>query len=107
MELTEVTQRIIHSLAKNSSSKLGTFPRVVSLLGVSKKRKEDAVKQAFFDYINGNEVVLLISVSTSSKLFQFILSKVPQIWFIEGRVLERGKRKDVMALMFTRQKFMV
>lgn len=109
MELTEVKQRIIYSLSKNSSSNSGvsSVPRIISLFGVNKKQKASAVEQAFVEYTRGNETIILLSVSTSSKLFQYILSHAPQIWFIEGRVTEQNKKKDVLALMFTYQRFII
>ena len=109
MNIAEVKQKIIYSLSLNSSSNFGSSsPRIISLLDlISKKQKADTVKQAFFDFMKGEEIIILLSVSTSSKLFQYILHKVPQIWFIEGRVTAENKRKDVLALLFTHQKVII
>lgn len=110
MEIAEVKQKIICSLSLNSSSNSETssIPRIISLLDLSsKKQKEDAVKQAFFDFMKGEDMVVLLSVSVSSQLFKYIISRVPQIWFIEGRVTIENKRKDVIALLFTHQNVII
>lgn len=107
MEITEVQQKIIHSLSLTSSSNSGTsgVPRIINLLNKTKSEKAKAVEQAFFDFMKGENIVVLLSVSISSQLFKYIISKVPQIWFIEGRVsIDQNKRKDVIALLFTHQK---
>lgn len=107
MEIEEVQQKIINSFSINSSSNFCTSsPRIISLLDLSKKQKADAVKQAFFDFLRGDEIVILLSTSISSQLFKYCLNIVPQIWFIEGkvRVTAENKRKDVIALLFTHQK---
>ena len=108
MEITEVQQKIIHSLSlTSSSSNSGTsgVPRIINLLNKTKSEKAKAVEQAFFDFMKGENIVVLLSVSISSQLFKYIISKVPQIWFIEGRVsIDQNKRKDVIALLFTHQK---
>ena len=107
MEIAEVQQKIIHSLSLTSSSNSGTsgVPRIINLLNKTKSEKAKAVEQAFFDYMKGEDIVVLLSVSSSAKLFKYIISKVPQIWFIEGRVsTHQNKRKDVLALLFTHQK---
>ena len=107
MNLAEVKQQIFHSF---SSSNFGSSsPRIISLLDLSsKKQKADAVEQAFFDFMKGEEIVVLLNVSISSQLFKYIISKVPQIWFIEGRVsIDQNKRKDVLALLFTHQKVII
>lgn len=102
MNLTEVTETIKKSLSKRSYSDLeGASTPIVSLLGLTKKEKAEAVKQACLDYMRGQETVLLLSLSTSSKLFKYVLSHVPHIWFIEGKVTEKNKRKDVLALFLT------
>ena len=107
MEITEVQQKIIHSLSLTSSSNSGTYvvPRIINLLNKTKSEKAKAVEQAFFDFMKGENIVVLLSVSISSQLFKYIISKVPQIWFIEGRVsIDQNKRKDVLALIFSHQK---
>ena len=107
MEITEVQQKIIHSLSLTSSSNSGTsgVPRIINLLNKTKSEKAKAVEQAFFDFMKGEDSVIILSVSTSSKLFQFILKCVPSVWFIEGRIIDQqNKRKDVIALLFTHQK---
>ena len=107
MEIAEVQQKIIHSLSLTSSSNSGTsgVPRIINLLNKTKSEKAKAVEQAFFDFLRGEDSVIILSVSTSSKLFQFILKCVPSIWFIEGRVsINQNKRKDVLALIFSHQK---
>ena len=107
MEITEVQQKIIHSLSLTSSSNSGTscVPRIINLLNKTKSEKAKAVEQAFFDFMKGENIVVLLSVSISSQLFKYIISKVPQIWFIEGRVsIDQNKRKDVLALIFSHQK---
>lgn len=107
MEIAEVQQKIIHSLSLTSSSNSGTsgVPRIINLLNKTKSEKAKAVEQAFFDFMKGENIVVLLSVSISSQLFKYIISKVPQIWFIEGRVsIDQNKRKDVIALLFTHQK---
>ena len=98
MEITEVQQKIIHSLSLTSSSNSGTsgVPRIINLLNKTKSEKAKAVEQAFFDFMKGENIVVLLSVSISSQLFKYIISKVPQIWFIEARVsIDQNKRKDV------------
>ena len=111
MNLAEVKQQIIHSLSINSSSSnSGTsgIPRIINLLNKTKSEKAKAVEQAFFDFMKGENIVVLLSVSISSQLFKYIISKVPQIWFIEGRVsIDQNKRKDVLALLFTHQKVII
>lgn len=107
MEITEVQQKIIHSLSLTSSSNSGTsgVPRIINLLNKTKSEKAKAVEQAFFDFLRGEDSVIILSVSTSSRLFQFILKCVPSVWFIEGRVsIDQNKRKDVLALIFSHQK---
>ena len=107
MEIAEVQQKIIHSLSLTSSSNSGTsgVPRIINLLNKTKSEKAKAVEQAFFDFLRGKDSVIILSVSTSSKLFQFILKSVPSVWFIEGRIIDQqNKRKDVLALLFTHQK---
>lgn len=110
MEIAEVQQKIIHSLSLTSSSNSGTsgVPRIINLLNKTKSEKAKAVEQAFFDFMKGENIVVLLSVSISSQLFKYIISKVPQIWFIEGRVsIDQNKRKDVIALLFTHQKVII
>jgi len=111
MEIAEVQQKIIHSLFINSSSSnSGTsgVPRIINLLNKTKSEKAKAVEQAFFDFMKGENIVVLLNVSISSQLFKYIISKVPQIWFIEGRVsIDQNKRKDVLALLFTHQKVII
>lgn len=111
MEIAEVQQKIIHSLSLTSSSlNSGTsgVPRIINLLNKTKSEKAKAVEQAFFDFLRGEDSVIILSVSTSSKLFQFILKSVPSVWFIEGRVaIDQNKRKDVIALLFTHQKVVI
>lgn len=110
MEITEVQQKIIHSLSLTSSSNSGTsgVPRIINLLNKTKSEKAKAVEQAFFDFMKGENIVVLLSVSISSQLFKYIISKVPQIWFIEGRVsIDQNKRKDVLALLFTHQNVII
>ena len=111
MNLAEVKQQIIHSLSINSSSSnSGTsgIPRIINLLNKTKSEKAKAVEQAFFDFMKGENIVVLLNVSISSQLFKYIISKVPQIWFIEGRVsIDQNKRKDVLALLFTHQKVII
>lgn len=108
MEIAEVQQKIIHSLSLTSSSNSGTsgVPRIINLLNKTKSEKAKAVEQAFFDFLRGKDSVIILSVSTSSKLFQFILKSVPSVWFIEGKVrlTAENKRKDVLALIFSHQK---
>ena len=110
MEIAEVQQKIIHSLSLTSSSNSGTsgVPRIINLLNKTKSEKAKAVEQAFFDFMKGENIVVLLSVSISSQLFKYIISKVPQICFIEGRVsIDQNKRKDVIALLFTHQKVII
>jgi len=111
MEIAEVQQKIIHSLSINSSSSnSGTsgIPRIINLLNKTKSEKAKAVEQAFWEFLRGKDSVIILSVSTSSKLFQFILKCAPSVWFIEGRVLiEQHKRKDVLALLFTHQNVII
>lgn len=103
MNIREVTEHIINSFHKITPYQTsGTSPRIINLLDKTKKDKTQAVEQAFFDYMKGEDIVVLLSVSISSKLFRFILKCVPSVWFIEGRVsIDQNKRKDVVALMFT------
>lgn len=103
MNIREVTEHITNSFHKITPYQtLGTSPRIINLLDKTKKDKTQAVEQAFFDYMKGEDIVVLLSVSISSKLFRFILKCVPSVWFIEGRVsIDQNKRKDVVALMFT------
>ncbi|MBR2141358.1 MAG: hypothetical protein IJ853_03280 [Rickettsiales bacterium] len=108
MNIREVTEHITNSFLHISSSKVPSvtsLPRIINLLNKTKSEKAKAVEQAFFDFMKGENIVVLLSVSISSQLFKYIISKVPQIWFIEGRVsIDQNKRKDVLALLFTHQK---
>ena len=104
MDIREVTEYINNSFLKISSSKIlscTALPRVIKLLGISKKKKAEIIEQAFFDFVRGEDSVIILSVATSSKLFKFILSHTPQVWFVENRVVDKGKRLDVIALFFT------
>ena len=112
MEIAEVQQKIIHSLSINSSSSnSGTsgIPRIINLLNKTKSEKAKAVEQAFWEFLRGKDSVIILSVSTSSKLFQFILKSVPSVWFVEGRVVidQQNKRKDVIALIFSHQNIII
>lgn len=109
MEIAEVQHKIIHSLSLNSSSNSGTsgIPRIINLLNKTKSEKAKAVEQAFWEFLQGKDSVIILSVSTSSKLFQFILKCAPSVWFIEGRVIDQNKRKDVLALLFTHQNVII
>lgn len=106
MNIREVTEHITNSFHKITPYQTsGTSPRIINLLDKTKKDKTQAVEQAFFDYMKGEDIVVLLSVSISSKLFRFILKCVPSVWFIEGRVsIDQNKRKDVLALIFSHQK---
>ena len=108
MDLREVTEHITNSFLHISSSKVPSatsLPCIINLLDKTKSEKAKAVEQAFFDYMKGEDIVVLLSVSISSKLFRFILKCVPSVWFIEGRVsIDQNKRKDVLALIFSHQK---
>ena len=106
MNLAEVKEQIYRSFS--NSSKFGSAPRIINLLNKTKSEKTKAVEQAYFDFLNGKDSVLLISSAVRSKLFhQLILRYVPSIWFIEGRVTVENKRKDVLALLFTHQKVVI
>lgn len=104
MNLAEVEQSLFHSLNSNSS-KFGTSSlRIINLLNKTKKEKAEAVETAFWEFMRGNDSVIILSVTTSSKLFQFILKHVPKLFFVEKRVVDdNGKRKDVIALLFTHE----
>lgn len=105
MNLAEVQQKIFHSFSDNSS-KFGTSAahiNIINLLNKNKKEKAQAVEQAFWEFVRGRDSVIILSVSTSSRLFQFILGNVPKIWFINGKVVDQNKRKDVVALIFSHQ----
>lgn len=108
MNIREVTEHITNSFLHISSSKVPSvtsLPRIINLLNKTKSEKAKAVEQAFFDFLRGEDSVIILSVSTSSKLFQFILKSVPSVWFIEGRIIDhQNKRKDVIALIFSHQK---
>ena len=107
MNVREVIEHITNSFLHISSSKNlsdTSRPCIINLLNKTKKEKARAVKQAFFDFLRGEDSIIILSVSTSSRLFQFILGNVPKIWFINGKVVDQNKRKDVIALLFTHQR---
>ena len=107
MNLTDVKQKIFHSFS--NSSKFGSAPRIINLLNKTKSEKKKAIEQAYLDFLKGNDSVLLLSSSVSSKIFhQLVLRYVPSVWFVEGRVaIDQNKRKDVIALLFTHQKVVI
>ena len=75
MNIREVTEHITNSFHKITPYQTsGTSPRIINLLDKTKKDKTQAVEQAFFDYMKGEEIVVLLSVSISSKLFITSLS---------------------------------
>ena len=110
MNIREVTEHITNSFLHISSSKVPSvtsLPRIINLLNKTKSEKAKAVEQAFFDFLRGEDSIIILSVSTSSRLFQFILGNVPKIWFINGKVVDQNKRKDVLALIFTHQNLII
>ncbi|MBR1374393.1 hypothetical protein IJ556_08105 [bacterium] len=110
MNVREVINHITNSFLHISSSKNlsdTSLPCIINLLNKSKKEKAQAVEQAFWEFVRGRDSVIILSVSTSSRLFQFILGNVPKIWFINGKVVDQNKRKDVLALLFTHQNLII
>ncbi len=90
----------IHSFSTDSSNSSTSCP-CINLLGVSKKRKEEIIKKAYEQFMYyGHETTVLVSMSTSCKLFQFVLTHTPQITFLSSRIRNQNKRYDAILLNF-------
>ena len=110
MNVREVIEHITNSFLHISSSENlsdTSLPCIINLLNKTKKEKAQAVENAFFDYLKGKDSIIILSVSTSSRLFQFLLGNVPKSWFINGNVVDQNKRKEVLALIFTHQNLII
>ena len=82
MKICEVINSIVYSFPKVSSGTMNSFPYIKNLLGIKKSEKEKAIKQAYEDFIHlRKETIILTSISTSSKLFTFVLTHTPRIHF--------------------------
>lgn len=91
-------QDVINSLS--ASYKIGSN-NIVNLLGISKKRKEEALRLAYREYmLYGKQAVVLLSVCTSSSLFAWILRHTPQVCYWQHRVMYAGKRYNLIILYF-------
>lgn len=97
MQVQDVIRELIGSYNITSDS----LPPIVNLLGVTKKQKEDTIKQAYRDYILHNkQSILFLSVCTSSSLFSWILLHAPKICYWKNRVTQLGKRYNLIILYF-------
>lgn len=91
-------QDIIKSLIVSYNIASGN---VINLLGISKKRKEEALRLAYREYmLYGKQAVVLLSVCTSSSLFAWILRHTPQVCYWKNRVAHLGKRYNLIILYF-------
>lgn len=91
-------QDVIKSLI--ASYKIGS-DGIINLLGISKKRKEEALRLAYREYmLYGKQAVVLLSVCTSSSLFAWILRHSPQVCYWKNRVSYLGKRYNLIILYF-------
>ena len=94
MQVQDVIKTLI------ASYKIGS-DGIINLLGISKKRKEEALRLAYREYmLYGKQAVVLLSVCTSSSLFAWILRHTPQVCYWQHRVMYAGKRYNLIILYF-------
>lgn len=92
---------VVNSFTYLDSSKISTSLPCVNLLGVSKKKKEEVIKEAYEQFIrNGKEINVLVSMSITSRLFHYVLGHSPKITFLSSRVKDKNKRYDAILLSF-------
>ena len=104
MDLREVTEHITNSFHKITPYQTsGTSPRIINLLETPKKAKSETIEQIYNEYVRyGIESVVLISLSTSCCLFQWIIKHTSQICFWRGRIYANpNKRIDLLILVFS------
>lgn len=91
---------VIHSFPTDSSNDSASCS-CINLLGVSKKRKQEIIKEIYEQFVRyGREATVLVSMSTSCKLFEFVLNHTPQITFLNSRIKNQNKRYDAILLKF-------
>lgn len=94
-------REVANSVAHSDSSKNSTSLPYVNLLGVSKKKKEEVIKEAYEQFVRyGREITILASMSTSSRLFHYVLGHSSKITFLSSRVKDQNKRYDAILLSF-------
>ena len=92
---------VVNSFTYLDSSKTSTSLPCVNLLGVSKKKKEEVIKEAYEQFVRyGKEINVLVSMSTSSRLFHYVLGHTSKITFLSSRVKDQNKRYDAILLSF-------
>ena len=111
MNIREVTEHITNSFRKITPYQVSgaSLPRVVNLLETPKKAKSETIEQIYNEYIKyGRESVVLVSLSTSCHLFQWIVKHVSQICFWRGRIYTNAnKRLDLLVLVFSHQQLII
>lgn len=91
---------VVNSVTHSDSSKTTSLP-CVNLLGVSKKKKEEVIKQTYEQFVRyGREATVWVTLSTSSRLFQFVLKHTSKITFLTPRIKYQNKRYDAILLSF-------
>lgn len=90
----------IHSFPTDSSND-SISCSCINLLGVSKKKKEERIKEIYEQFVRyGREATVLVSMSTSCKLFEFVLHHTSQITFLNSKIKNQNKRYDAILLKF-------
>lgn len=103
MDIGEVIGQINNSFhhCSFSCSSVTPPPRIINLIGINKKDKEECVKALYDRFVKyGKVFIVLLSISTSAKLFQWIMTHASQVCFWNGRVCVGEKRVELMIVTF-------
>jgi len=105
-EVIAIINNSFHHCSFLKYSSTASLPRIVNLLNTNKKEKEDAVKQSYNRFVKYNEeTIVLLSVCTSSHLFQWIITHATQVCFWLGRVCVSDKRVELVVVSFSNIQF--
>ena len=105
-EVIAIINNSFHHCSFLKYSSITSLPRIVNLLNTNKKEKEDAVRQSYNRFVKyGEQSIVLLSVCTSSHLFQWIMKHASQVCFWNGRVCVGERRVELMIVTFTDIKF--